>query len=90
VRAPHAHHWPGINPANGSRASSSAVRALCAHHWLATGPPLARAAHKGFYPGETTGKRLRPPAKKFFQLFSQTPLRDLRQCDTLAAVQRPD
>jgi len=35
--------WPGINPANSPRASSLAVRALCAHPWLALGPPLVRA-----------------------------------------------
>ena len=29
-------------------------------------------------------------AKNFFQFFFKTPLRTFRQCDTLAAVQRPD
>ena len=59
-----------------------------------TGPPLARLqpvqGHKGLLPRQKAQQKARPSARKFFQLFFKTPLRTLRQCGKLAAVQRAD
>ena len=96
-------HWkmkslaggPATGPPSASplapRASGFAVRASVraplARHWPAFGPCRGT---KGFYPGKSPSKRPARWPQNFFHFFSQTPLRTLGQCDTLAAVQRPE
>ena len=96
-------HWkmkslaggPATGPPSASplapRASGFAVRASVraplARHWPAFGPCRGT---KGFYLGKRPGKRPAPGPKIFFNFFSQTPLRTLRRCGKLAAVQRPE
>ena len=65
----------------------ASVRAPLARHWPAFGPCRGT---KGFYPGKRPGKRPARRPQNFFHFFSQTLLRTLGQCDTLAAVQRPE
>ena len=95
--------WPGRRP-NGQAATGppsasplaprasgfavrASVRAPLARHWPAFGPCRGT---KGFYLGKRPGKRPAPGPKIFFNFFSQTPLRTLRRCGKLAAVQRPE
>ena len=77
---PMARHRIAIGP----RASSSAVRALCAHQRQCNASPLARAPHKPFGSPKAQQKAP-PPDSPFFHLFSRTPLHTIRRSAKLPA-----